>query len=197
MFDKYARSRFAPNARVLEIGPDDVPSTFQRIVGDASITWETLDQSVSIHQSLLPQLTYLATDEYAFPIDDARYDIVLSAQVIEHVRETWRWMEEVARVCRPGGTVITIAPVSWPYHEDPVDCWRIYPEGLRALYQSAGLDTELALCATLEPQPDLRREKWFLAKQTVKSFLGREPFLDPVAQKASTTVDTIAIARKA
>ena len=40
---------------------------------------------------------------------------------------------------KPGGHVVTIAPVSWEYHEDPVDCWRIYPEGMKALCEDAGL----------------------------------------------------------
>ena len=65
--------------------------------------------------------------------------------------------------------MITIAPVSWPYHEDPVDCWRIYPDGLRALYDEVGLRTELALCEGLEPPPDLSREKWFLTKQAANA----------------------------
>ena len=43
-------------------------------------------------------------------------------------------MKEVARVVKPDGLVITIAPVSWPYHAAPIDCWRVYPAGLNALW---------------------------------------------------------------
>ena len=51
---------------------------------------------------------------------------------------------------RPGGVVATITPVSWPYHEAPIDCYRIFPEGMRTLCEDAGLTVELALFKSLE-----------------------------------------------
>src|SRR5512147_2955160 len=139
LFEKYAQSYFKPAARVLEIGPDTQPSSYERIAGGPGIAWETLDLAPSNQGTLL---TYLAEDEYHFPVDDDRFDIVVSGQVIEHVRKVWVWIRELARVCKPGGVVITICPLNWPYHEAPVDCWRIYPEGLRVLYDEAGLEME-------------------------------------------------------
>jgi ubiquinone/menaquinone biosynthesis C-methylase UbiE len=74
----------------------------------------------------------------------------VSGQVLEHVPRAWVWLEELARVTKPGGHVITINPVSWPYHEAPVDCWRIFPEGMIALYEHANLDVELSEYVCLE-----------------------------------------------
>jgi SAM-dependent methyltransferase len=108
------------------------------MVGDGAITWETVD----LYES--PNLAYRAIDEYHFPIPDDTFDIILSGQVIEHVRKVWLWVKGVARVCKPGGLVITINPVSWGYHEAPVDCWRIYPEGMKALYEDAGLEMQMS-----------------------------------------------------
>ena len=130
--------------RVLEIGPDGIPSTYQRAVGDSSIVWHTLDMRDD------PSLTYRALTEYEFPVESASYDIVLSGQVIEHVRQVWTWTQELARVCKAGGLVVTINPASWPYHEAPVDCWRIFPEGMRALYEYAHLQVNLSRCESLE-----------------------------------------------
>jgi SAM-dependent methyltransferase len=130
--------------RVLEIGPDAVPSTYQRAVGDGSIVWHTLDMRDD------PSLTYRASSEYEFSVESASYDIVLSGQVIEHVRQVWKWIQELARVCKAGGLVVTINPVSWPYHEAPIDCWRIFPEGMKALYEYASLETKLSCCESLE-----------------------------------------------
>lgn len=144
LFRKYALEHFQPGMRVLEIGPDQSPSTYQSIVDDDSLVWDTLD----IHSN--QQVTHRATSEYSFPIQDGAYDIVLSGQVIEHVRRVWVWMREVARVCRGGGLVITINPVSWPFHEAPVDCWRIYPDGMRALYEDAALNVLLSHFESLE-----------------------------------------------
>lgn len=59
-------------------------------------------------------------------------------------------MKEVSRICKLGGVVITINPVSWPYHEAPIDCWRAYPEGVKALYEEAKLDVIMSKWESLE-----------------------------------------------
>jgi SAM-dependent methyltransferase len=138
IFQNFARQHFQSGMRVLEIGPDADPTTYQAMVDDSSIDWHTLDIKDK-HNA-----TYVADSEYSFPIADDTYDIVVSANVIEHVRRVWVWMREVTRVCKPGGLVITITPVSWPYHPVPYDCWRIYPEGMKALYEECGLEVVLA-----------------------------------------------------
>jgi SAM-dependent methyltransferase len=146
LFQKYAKQYFRPGMRVLEIGPDAVPSTYQNAVGDSSIVWHTLD----LRQD--PSLTYCALSEYEFPVETGSYDIVLSGQVIEHVRQIWVWIRELARICKAGGFVVTINPVSWPYHESPgvPDCWRAFPEGMRALYEHACLQVKLSCWESLE-----------------------------------------------
>ena len=168
MFDHYLKPLFATGMRVLEIGPDHA-ATFRRRVSDPTIRWETLELEPG------PEITYVAKDEYTFPVDDDTFDIVFSSQVIEHVRRPWVWIRELARVSRLGGRVLTINPVSWPYHEYPVDCWRIYPEGMRALYSEAGLSVELSRWETREIEaPDrwraftrhLRRTGYTRSRQT-------------------------------
>lgn len=143
LFEKYAQKRFKPGMKVLEIGPGSVPSIYQTMVGDNSIRWETMDTADDGKHTYRCQ-------EYQFPLPDNSYDIVFSAQVIEHVRKIWKWIGEVARVCKAGGLVITINPVSWTYHEAPYDCWRIYPEGMRALYDEAGLIDVTSVWESLE-----------------------------------------------
>lgn len=144
LFERYAKSIFKSHMRVLEIGPDKHPSTYREMVGDETIIWETLDIFPS------DSLTNVAENEYRFPIPDETFDIVLSGQVIEHVKKIWVWIKELTRICKRGGRIITIAPASWPYHARPVDCWRIYPEGMKALYEEAGLSIELCKFETLE-----------------------------------------------
>lgn len=144
LFKKYAQAHINSGMRVLEIGPDGFPSSYQQAIHDSSVLWDTID----IYDSDL--LTFQAASEYMFPIPNNQYDVVISGQVIEHVSKIWLWMQEVARVVKPGGLVITINPVSWPYHDYPIDCWRIYPDGMRALYEHAGLDVLVSQWESLE-----------------------------------------------
>ena len=43
IFEKYAKRYFHEHMRVLEIGPNTIPSIYYQIVGKKSIVWETLD----------------------------------------------------------------------------------------------------------------------------------------------------------
>ncbi len=150
LFEKYALDYFVPGTRVLEIGPGAFPSDYQRAAQRDGVQWDTLD----IYDS--PKLTYANAPLYSFPIAPDTYDIVLSGQVIEHVGKIWRWMAELARVTKPGGRVITICPTSWPFHEYPIDCWRIFPDGMKALSEDAGLVVEKSINESLE-LPGTRR----------------------------------------
>lgn len=183
LFQKYARPYFRPGMKVLEIGPDEVPSSFRQLVDVPEIEWHTIDMYES------DQLTFRNVDEYTFPIDSEQYDLVLSAQVIEHVRKIWQWMPEVARVCRTGGTIVTINPVSFRYHEAPVDCWRIYPEGMRALYDAAGIDTVMSVSESHEPFSTRARNTWRLLRKVLMH--GKIP-----STGLPPTVDTISIGSK-
>jgi SAM-dependent methyltransferase len=190
IFEKYATQYFPSGARVLEIGPDGFPSAYRAKVDRGGLSWDTID----IFQN--PSLTYVAASEYSFPIADETYDVVLSGQVIEHVRKIWVWMREVARVCKTGGTVITINPVSWPYHEAPIDCWRAYPEGMKALYEDSSLEVLLSVWESLEEQtfrryiPGASREARAKPLGIANRLLGRLGF--PVER----AYDTITIGRK-
>lgn len=139
LFAKYGLDCFRNNPAVLEIGPDGEPSTYRRQVTAPVARWDTLD----LAQRRVP-LTYVASSDYSFPVADGTYDVVLAGQVIEHVRKIWRWLPELARVTRPGGFVIIINPVSWHYHGFPTDCWRIYPDGMRALCDDSNLVVQLS-----------------------------------------------------
>lgn len=144
LFKKYAVEHFAGPKKVLEVGPDGFPSTYQTMAGNPSLQWDTTDMAK------FDWITYPGAAEYSLPIPDEQYDVVMSAQVIEHVRKPWVWMKELVRVCKVGGKVITINPVSWPYHEAPIDCWRAFPEGMKALYEDSNLKVLLCKWESLE-----------------------------------------------
>lgn len=144
LFKKYAETYFKPNIRVLEIGSTTHNSAYKKLVNDDSITWETLDIKSG------PGITYVAKSEYEYNIPDNTFDIIIACQVLEHVRHPWRWFPELARLLKKEGHLISISPVSWPYHEAPVDCWRIYPEGLRALCEDANINPVICYNEALE-----------------------------------------------
>lgn len=78
--------------------------------------------------------------QYSWPeIESESYDVVVATQVIEHVCHPWRWIKEVARICKQTGIIYLCSPNTIEFHEFPVDCWRIWPDGMKALLEEANL----------------------------------------------------------
>ena len=159
LFKKYQSEFFKSGKKILEIGPSGIPSAYSRIVNDPSIQWDTIDFESTIYIDSSPSnLTYTIDNPYSFPIPDNTYDIVLSGQVIEHVQEIWKWMGELKRIVKSKGIIFTINPVSWPFHEAPFDCWRIFPSGIEAIAKYCELEVVMSLFESEERKQLLARD---------------------------------------
>jgi SAM-dependent methyltransferase len=99
-----------------------------------------------------PSVTYLGADipgnaeaqleiapDGTLPLADGSVDAVFSSQVLEHVGDPTRYLDECARVLRPGGRLLLTTHGIMVHHRDPVDYWRWTGEGLRHVVDRAGL----------------------------------------------------------
>lgn len=66
-----------------------------------------------------PRVTVVHGDGCAMTFADASFDTVLSLQVLEHVFEPIRMVNEIARVLRPGGRAIFLVPTTSTMHLAP------------------------------------------------------------------------------
>jgi SAM-dependent methyltransferase len=81
-------------------------------------------------------------DGVTIPFEDASFDVVYCAQVLEHVRRPGALLAEVARVLRPGGALAGSTSQLEPFHSRST--WNYTPHGLAVLLDEAGLgDVEL------------------------------------------------------
>jgi SAM-dependent methyltransferase len=108
------------------------------------------DQALT-HRSLFDGCRYIGVDifpgpnvdvvmrkPYRIPLPSASADLVISGQVFEHIPFPWVSILELARVLKPGGHMVLIAP-SRGHKHSKLDCWRYYPDGYRALASFARL----------------------------------------------------------
>ena len=63
---------------------------------------------------------------------DASADVVVSFQVLEHVRDLGRYFAEARRVLKPGGQLVLSTHGTWLYHPHPEDHRRWTRQGLVA-----------------------------------------------------------------
>lgn len=151
LFCKYALMFFKNDIKVLEIGSTGNTSVFKRIINNPTIKWYTLDVETKWIGNIQDDPFHTTSKyEYKYPFDDETFDVIISGQVMEHVIEIWTWFSELKRITKKGGYIITISPISWDYHAIPVDCWRIYPEGMNALMVNQGLKTVINTFESLE-----------------------------------------------
>jgi SAM-dependent methyltransferase len=60
-------------------------------------------------------------DAGRLPFPDGSFDVVIAAEILEHIPEDQAVMAELTRVLRPGGTVVVTVPRWWPERI----CWAL------------------------------------------------------------------------
>ena len=78
-------------------------------------------------------------DLAAIPLATNSFDGALNVVVLEHLPRPDLALAEIARVLKPGGRLLLIAPQQWEVHQAPYDYFRFTRYGLQDLCRRAGL----------------------------------------------------------
>ncbi|HEX8067699.1 MAG TPA: class I SAM-dependent methyltransferase [Thermoleophilaceae bacterium] len=78
---------------------------------------------------------------YEVPLGDGAAGTVLMTEVLEHLEEPVRALEEARRLLEPGGALIVTTPLLFPLHEEPRDFFRYSPFGLEHVLRRAGFES--------------------------------------------------------
>ncbi len=83
-------------------------------------------------------------DLNALPFGTGSFDAALNVVTLEHLRDPGVALREIARVLRPGGRLLLVAPLEWEEHQQPNDFYRYTRFGLELLLSRGGFH-DLAL----------------------------------------------------
>lgn len=75
------------------------------------------------------------------PFKDATADCIVAFEVLEHIAEPGRLLEESLRILAPGGLLMFSVPFQWWVHEEPWDYYRYTRHGLAYLLDKAGFES--------------------------------------------------------
>jgi SAM-dependent methyltransferase len=117
-----------------DVGSYDYTGSYRALFTDPA--W----QYVGVDLNEGPNVDVVLPSPYQFPFPDGHFDVLISGQAFEHVKFFWLTWMEMVRTLKPGGYIFLIAPSRGPEHRYPVDCWRFYPDGYRALAEYGKVD---------------------------------------------------------
>lgn len=76
----------------------------------------------------------------SLPFADEVFDAIACFEVLEHLRDPQKAINEARRVLRPGGLYVISVPFVYPLHDRPADFRRYTPFGLQQALTLAGLE---------------------------------------------------------
>lgn len=142
---KFAKTLEA-KSRVLDIGSLDVNGSLRDIF--------TAHEYVGCDMQAGDNVDIVQTDPYRLPFDDASFDVVVAANMLEHCAKPWIMALEMDRVLKPGGKLALTIPWKIHYHPYPVDCYRYTPDALGVLFGEHLQDNDRAAYYVLDNRFD-------------------------------------------
>ncbi len=132
--DRYLAGRRDEALTIVDLGSQDINGSYRPLF--AQSPWRYI--GVDLEKG--PNVDVVLRDPYAWDeLGPGSADVLIAGQTFEHTEFVWETMRQVARALKAGGLCCIIVPSSGPEHRFPLDCWRIYPDGLRALARYAEL----------------------------------------------------------
>lgn len=114
---------------VLELGAGYGGSTCREVIRLANLEYRTTDFVSG------PGVDFTADfeeEDVSLNFEGKKFGTILVLNVLEHVFEPIRVLDNVMRLARSGGTVVVTTPCIWPVHNYPVDCQRLLPDWYKA-----------------------------------------------------------------
>jgi len=133
--NKYLSGRDDCHLTIMDLGSMNVNGTYRDIFDNPNWKYVGLDMDEGNGVDLVLKNPYIWKE-----IRSDSVDLLISGQAFEHIEFFWITILEIYRVLKPGGLCCIIAPSGGFEHKYPVDCWRFYPDGFKALANYAQLD---------------------------------------------------------
>lgn len=140
------------DVRVLDIGSYNIFGCYKELFEGYKLQYLGLDLEEGPNVDFIPKDTY-SWDE----LEDESFDYVISGNAFEHIEFPWLTIREIFKKLKWGGFACILAPNSIYEHRYPLDCYRYYADGFRALAKWGGF-TVIDVTVSGVPDENVSRE---------------------------------------
>lgn len=135
--------------KIADVGAYNVNGCLRPIFDKAPWTYVGIDMAAG------PNVDLVVPAEGRWDnVQDCSFDVAVSVSTLEHTKYPWLVVQEMARILKPGGIICLCAPYVWPQHRHPLDCWRIFPDGMRAIMELARLRVDKLYMREAQKNPE-------------------------------------------
>lgn len=123
-----------PPGRVLDVGSFDVNGTARGEFEKRGWQYTGFDAESGRNVDVVGNVEHLSRAFKGKP-----FDCISCLETLEHLRDPVHAVSEMRGVLQPGGMLLlSAAGNGFREHRHPVDCWRILPDGMKALLRGMG-----------------------------------------------------------
>jgi SAM-dependent methyltransferase len=115
---------------VLEVGSLNVNGNGKSFMASRGIDYLGIDIRTGPDVDVLCDIT-APREEIAHRLPLTSFDLVLCMNVLEHLFEPVRALDNMLEVLRPGGYLVVVTPAVWDLHDWPHDFFRLNPDFFR------------------------------------------------------------------
>lgn len=140
--------------KILDVGSYDVNGCFRSLFEGMDVDYIGLDLSEG------PNVNYIPKDPYNWDeLEDGSFDYIISGNAFEHIEYPWLTIREINKKLKTGGYAAILAPNTIPEHRYPIDCYRYFSDGFRALAKWGNLEV-ISVSVGGVPEGDYTEDEW-------------------------------------
>jgi SAM-dependent methyltransferase len=118
--------------KILDIGAGEIP--FKQFYINLDIT------TCDIQNNKTNTIDFIIKPGEPLPFSDGQFEIIFIFDVLEHIQDDLKFLQECNRILVPGGKIVANVPFMYRYHEIPFDFRRYTPAGLKEIFNKTNFE---------------------------------------------------------